>query len=293
MFKNKNSLLAAVVISSIGMVVPSMAGEPTAEIEDCEYNLSFDTSMVRFGNVQSGTVRYATLKNDSIANSERSCGLKVFQIKLTHMGQEYGSEAFSYELVNDGLNDSVLDEGETAVFKITMQPNYDDNIVKYEKTDLWIQAQGYKNDGSKTYIKAKTHLRAIEIAQDSECSYGLAFDKNTYSFGTVNSGQTVTNYPVLTNTGTCPVAIVQEKIVGAEPEGYQLNGTGQTNIFLPGEKVEYSIDYTPSLVHQQNTYSNTDVFVHGFEMTPALERINPVESVKAVANLNGTLNTNF
>jgi len=277
----------------MGMVVPSMVlADPIYEEEACDYSLSFDKSMVRFGNVQSETVRYVTLKNDSVANTkDNPCELEVFQKKLTHMGQNYGSEAYSFELVNDGLDDNVLSIGETAVFKVTMKPNYEDDIVKYEKTDLWIHAQGYKDDGSKTYIKAKTHLRAIEMPEDTVCSYGLAFDKRRYSFGTVQDGQTVTNYPILTNSGTCPVKIKQEKIVGGEREGYKLKGKGQTDIFLPGEKLEYRIVFEPKYDHDQITYFDTDVFVHALGMTPSLERVRPTESVKTSANLSGTLDT--
>jgi len=292
-----NTIKAAFLAGIMGIALPAMATDTVTDpdmeaavVESCEYDLSFDRSLVDFDGVVAPTVRYVSLTNGTVG-TDRDCSLPMKQVKLTHMGQGYGSEAYSFEVVNGALDDNVLSEGETAVFKITMTPDSDDALASYNKTDLWILAKGTKDDGSVTWVKAKTKLHATEIAEyDASCTYGLSFDEVTYSFGALTEGSDAIKTPVLTNTGTCPVEVRQEYISGAETEGYTLEGgMGQGSIILPGEQVDYTVTFAPASADEQVTYNNTDIFVHTFAVSSGFARIAPLDSVKASANLNGEL----
>lgn len=287
------AILAGILGTASSVMATDLVVDPDSMVykaESCEYDLSFDRSLVDFDTVVAPTVRYVSLTNGT-AETDRSCALPVKQLKLTHMGQGYGSEAYDFEVVNGALDDNVLDAGETAVIKITMTPDYDDALTAYKKTDLWVMAKGSNDDGSVNYVKAKTKLHATESLTRSEgCTYGLEFDETTYAFGALVEGTDAEKTPVLTNTGTCPVEVRQAFISGAEVEGYTLaTDMSEGDVILPGEQVDATVTFAPAAADEQVTYNDSDIFVHTFALDPTFTRVAPLNSVKANANLNGTL----
>ena len=121
----------------------------------CEYKLSFDKSMIDFGNVSNVKKMSVKLTNESIGDN---CDLNIFQLYSTKQGQGvFSNSNFSGTIAQNSSID----------IEVTMTPNYTDNITKYEDSDLFVHAVGVDSDGKKHYVKNWVDYRGIELPKQS------------------------------------------------------------------------------------------------------------------------------
>jgi len=121
----------------------------------CDYKLSFDKSMIDFGDVSSVKNMSVKLTNESIGDS---CDLNVFQLYSTKQGQGvFSNSDFSGTIAQNNSID----------IEVTMTPNYTDSMTKYEDSDLFVHSVGVDSDGKKHYVKSWVDYRGIELPKQS------------------------------------------------------------------------------------------------------------------------------
>ncbi len=135
-------------------------------IENCDYKLSFDKSMIDFGDVSTSKKMSVTLKNESLGNS---CDLNLFQLYSTKQGQGvFSNSDFSGNLAQNSSID----------IEVTMTPSYTDSTIKYEDSDLFAHAVGVDSSGKKHYVKNWVDYKAVEIDKQNVCNLEIVGNPN-------------------------------------------------------------------------------------------------------------------